>query len=716
MSTRLGGRYQVVREIGAGGMGRVFHAVDTETGRSVAAKVLIAGEEIDLQALLRFQQEGAVLSTLKHPNIVQVYGTHLEEHTSCIIMELLEGRPLGEVMCDERLPLSRIKNLMQQVASALAFAHRRSIVHRDIKPDNIMVVGDDHVKVTDFGIARIIQEGTSLATRTGMAMGTPLYMSPEQIEGHKIDGRTDIYSFGAVLYQLATNRPPFEGQDPLTIAFKHVHKAPAPPGEVSADVPGDWEDLILKCLAKNPDDRIQTAAALEEAVASLSIARTSASVRPRTTERSITDESEAFETLAREQETRTRLEQGKAKELSGELRGALRDYRSALTVAPPGPLRDELQTAIARVTPQAQPDSDTGTEFILSAKSEQVPVADAHQIIPPPAISRVSKGVPAHWLAIGGGAVALLIIAVVVAIAAGSRGSSSAKQTPTPRPVPAKGGRGGVAGGFGNPSAVAVDAQGNLWVADTGNGQIKELSSGLAALVHFGSQGSGAGQFNNPKGVALDAQGNLFIADSGNNRIQELSSNGQPLARWGAEGSGAEQFKDPEGLALDAQGNLYVADTGNDRIQELSSSGKFIRQWGGHGSAAGQFDHPTSVAIDAQGNVWVSDTGNNRLQRFSSAGKGLGWWGTPGSNPGQFNHQQGIALDSQGNVFVADTGNNRVQEFSSTSDPVNQWGSRGSGPKQMNGPTSVAVGPGGAISVADAGNNRILKLSASGNQ
>ena len=175
-------------------MGRVYQAVDTSTGRAVAAKVLIPSAENKLESLLRFQQEGAVLSTLKHPNIVEVYGTFLESDTCCIIMELLEGRSLAQILRAEHLSLSRIKHIMAQVAAALAFAHSRGIVHRDVKPDNIMVVGDDQVKVTDFGIARVLLEGNSFdsLTSTGMSVGTPLYMAPEQIEGQKVDGRTDV--------------------------------------------------------------------------------------------------------------------------------------------------------------------------------------------------------------------------------------------------------------------------------------------------------------------------------------------------------------------------------------------------------------------------------------------------------------------------------------------------------------------------------------------
>src|SRR5579884_3049455 len=152
-------------------MGRVFQAVDTETGRAVAAKVMLASSDDNLDALLRFQQEGALLSTLKHPNIVEVYGTFLDENTSCIIMELLEGRSLSNILKSERLSLARTKRLVQQVAAALSFAHSRAIVHRDIKPDNIMIIGHDHVKVTDFGIARYLSTGATLNTMTGMSLG-----------------------------------------------------------------------------------------------------------------------------------------------------------------------------------------------------------------------------------------------------------------------------------------------------------------------------------------------------------------------------------------------------------------------------------------------------------------------------------------------------------------------------------------------------------------
>ncbi|HZS94524.1 MAG TPA: serine/threonine-protein kinase, partial [Chloroflexota bacterium] len=274
MNRRLAGRYQIVRPIGGGGMGDVYQAVDVETGTTVAAKVMRPTGEDPLDALLRFQQEGAVLSTLKHPNIVQVFGTFLEDETACIVMEFLEGRDLGQILQAGPMPLDRVKAIGMQVASALAYAHARGIIHRDVKPDNVMIAGDDHVKVTDFGIARVMRPGSILSTAPGVSIGTPLYMAREQIEGEKVDQRSDVYSLGVVLFHMVAGHPPFEGDNPLTIAFKHVHEAPPSLLAIRPGIPTEWQDVIGQALAKNPDERFDSARALEEALAALDTAET----------------------------------------------------------------------------------------------------------------------------------------------------------------------------------------------------------------------------------------------------------------------------------------------------------------------------------------------------------------------------------------------------------------------------------------------------------
>jgi serine/threonine protein kinase/transcriptional regulator with XRE-family HTH domain len=268
----LGGRLELEGEIGAGSTGRVFRAFDRDTERTVAAKLVLARSEVDLDALLRFQQEGAVLAKLDHPHIVDIYDTFAEEHATCIIMELLEGESLGQILQHGPLSLTRSRAIALQVADALSYAHSQEIVHRDIKPDNVMVLPGDQIKVTDFGIARLLQPDTSLHTiaTTGMRMGTPLYMAPEQIEGKRVDGRTDVYALGAMLFHMATGKPPFEGSDALAIAVKHLQDVPTTPSSIDPSIPPAWDALILKAMAKEPDKRFRSARELRDAIALLS--------------------------------------------------------------------------------------------------------------------------------------------------------------------------------------------------------------------------------------------------------------------------------------------------------------------------------------------------------------------------------------------------------------------------------------------------------------
>jgi CubicO group peptidase (beta-lactamase class C family)/transcriptional regulator with XRE-family HTH domain len=266
----MGGRLELLGEIGAGSMGRVFRAFDRQTDTVVAAKLVMARVGVDLEDLLRFQQEASVLSALDHPNIVRIHDTFTEEHASCIIMELLEGRSLGRILDGGPLPLARAKKIALQVAEALSYAHSRRIVHRDVKPDNIMV-SDDVVKVTDFGIARILPRDTMMGTvaTTGMRIGTPLYMAPEQIEGKRIDPRTDVYGLGAMVFHIVAGRPPFDGDDALAIAVKQVQERPPPLSAVTPHIPADWDALVLKALAKDPNKRFQTASEMKMAISHL---------------------------------------------------------------------------------------------------------------------------------------------------------------------------------------------------------------------------------------------------------------------------------------------------------------------------------------------------------------------------------------------------------------------------------------------------------------
>src|SRR5512133_3977086 len=251
------GRYKVVRKLGTGGMANVYLAEDQELGRRVAIKILDDRHASDDQFVERFRREAKNAAALSHPNIVSIYDRGEAEGTYYIAMEYLDGRTLKELLVRFGPPPIRIAvGYTRQILSGLAFAHRFGLVHRDIKPHNALVDSAGHVKVTDFGIAR---SGTSQMTEAGSIIGTAQYLSPEQARGANVDTTSDLYSMGVVLYEMLTGKVPFTGDTPLEIAMKHLSEVPVPPSEKRADVPEDLDNVVLRALAKDPEDRYQTA-------------------------------------------------------------------------------------------------------------------------------------------------------------------------------------------------------------------------------------------------------------------------------------------------------------------------------------------------------------------------------------------------------------------------------------------------------------------------
>jgi serine/threonine-protein kinase len=257
----LVGRYEVGRLLGAGGMAEVYEGQDRLLGRRVAIKVLRSQYASDPAFLERFRREAQAAAAFSHPNIVAVYDTGMEGATPFMVMEYVEGRTLKEVVAAEgKLPPFRAAEIAAQVAAALAAAHLRGLVHRDVKPANVMLTADGTAKVTDFGIARV--EAASPLTQPAAVVGTAQYIAPEQAEGRGVDGRSDIYSLGCVLYELLTGQVPFTGQTPVAIAYRHVQDQVVPPRLLNPSVPPALEAVVLKAMAKRPEDRYQTAAQL----------------------------------------------------------------------------------------------------------------------------------------------------------------------------------------------------------------------------------------------------------------------------------------------------------------------------------------------------------------------------------------------------------------------------------------------------------------------
>src|SRR3974390_2508586 len=248
-------RYELTHLIARGGMAQVYRARDRLLDRPVALKVLFPELSVDRAFVERFRREAQAAANLSHPNIVPVFDWGEDDGTYFIVMEFVDGRPLSAVLRDpQRLPPGQIAQIGASVAAALAFAHRHGVVHRDVKPGHVLITPEGEVKVTDFGIARAVNTEESL-TQTGAVMGTAAYFSPEQAEGKGVDARSDIYSLGVVLYEMAAGRPPFSGDSPVAVASKHVRDHPLLPHQINATVPPALEAVVMKAMAKNPEDR-----------------------------------------------------------------------------------------------------------------------------------------------------------------------------------------------------------------------------------------------------------------------------------------------------------------------------------------------------------------------------------------------------------------------------------------------------------------------------
>jgi eukaryotic-like serine/threonine-protein kinase len=274
--TTVGGRYELGELLGRGGMAEVRQAVDQRLGRSVAVKQLRADLAIDPTFQARFRREAQSAAGLNHPTIVAVYDTGEEidplsgVSIPYIVMELVEGPTLRDVLREGRKILpERALELTQGVLEALSYSHKAGIVHRDIKPANVMLTANGGVKVMDFGIARAVADTSATMTQTAAVIGTAQYLSPEQARGETVDARSDLYSTGCLLYELLAGRPPFVGDSPVSVAYQHVREAPVPPSQLDPEITPEIDAVVLKALAKDPNDRYQSAGEMKADIARL---------------------------------------------------------------------------------------------------------------------------------------------------------------------------------------------------------------------------------------------------------------------------------------------------------------------------------------------------------------------------------------------------------------------------------------------------------------
>ena len=608
------GRYRLIELLGRGGMGEVWRAHDTKTKRIVAIKVLPAHLADDNEFVQRFRREAEAAAQLNSPHVVPIHTYGEIDGRLYVDMRLIEGRDLQTVLAEGALEPARAVRIIEGVALALHAAHQVGLMHRDVKPSNILLDGNDFAYLIDFGIARAA-DGTRM-TKTGSTIGTFAYIAPERLEGEGVeDARVDIYSLACVLYECLTGEPPFAADTMPRLMMAHLHTPPPRPSITRLDVPARVDEVIATGMAKNPDQRYATTIELADAARD---AITAPIQRP-----------------------------------------AAGPPTVRATEQAPHPPPEQARS---RFTPQSR---TVKAASLASAKSA------APQPLPPTptrtgGISRRTTVA----LIVGVFALVAVIAAAVGIPALVKHGSSGSSQTVVPfaglnwpwgMAVDSSGtlyvteaagsGKGRVlklAGGSAIPTVlltdltypygVAVDSTGTLYIGDSD--RVLKLAAGSATpeVLPFNDPG--------PEGVAVDSTGAVYVADPRNKRVLKL-----------AAGSSTQEvlpFTDvtyPYGVAVDTASNLYVADyaKGNARVLKLAagSSTPIVLPFTGLDSALG-------VAVDHTGAVYVTDTNTNRVLKLaagSSTQTVLPFTG--------LNDPSDVAVDSSGTIFV-------VNHYSST--------------------------------------------------
>jgi len=274
------GNYQIEERLGRGGMATVYRAHQRNMRRDVAIKIMSAELVEDPQFVARFEREAQVIASLEHPRILPVHDFGHEGELFYLVMRLVEGETLYDRMLDGPLPPAAAARLVTQIAEALDYAHGRGVIHRDLKPNNILLDESDNVYMMDFGLAKLLA-ATSHLTETGMVLGTPAYMAPEQWRGDPVSARTDVYALGVILYEMVCGQPPFEGADtPFTLMYRHLNDTPQAPRSILPSLPAEVDAVILRALAKDPADRYDSAGALADAFAAALDAAPAPSAEP----------------------------------------------------------------------------------------------------------------------------------------------------------------------------------------------------------------------------------------------------------------------------------------------------------------------------------------------------------------------------------------------------------------------------------------------------
>ncbi len=632
------GPYRIVAPLGEGGMAAVYKAYQTNMERYVALKVLPRHFANDPEFVARFEQEAKVLAKLRHPHILPVHDYGEVDGFTYLVMPFIESGALINLLQEKPLPLDQINRFIGQVGDALDYAHSQGIIHRDVKPSNILVDDRGNCMLVDFGIAKIV-EGSANLTQTGGVLGTPAYMAPEQGRGGTVDHRIDIYALGVILYEMATGRVPFKAETPIAVLVKHINDPLPPPHVLNPELPPAVEQVILKSMAKNPENRFATAGELVNALAAAVL--DSARFTPAAADKTEIARSEATVRAA-----------GPDVPPVTQPKSGLSSYALIAGVAGVGLVLVAMLACGLLLF-------NAGGLFQAAAPTE--PAAPT-RVLEPAEIARLTA-TPA---------------------------AATARPT-EPKPPTAGTAADQIAQQPNDPPTPAPPTS-SPTPRPTRTATPSPTPGSASVLFSFGAEGIGPGMFSDARSVAVDNNtGHIYVGEYVGGRIQVFDDTGKFINQWSVDTE-----MPLRGMDVDRQGNLYVvqsglinkynAETGESLGQieyergwgfddvVVAADGAVIAPWfGGQDdivrfnaggtptltiseAVSGQTNSSeldTRVAVDGLGNIYALGTFNNAVLKYGPDGKYLDTFGG-GSGPAAIDSPMAIAVDGQGRVYVSE--------------------------------------------------------------
>ena len=662
------GQYEVLSEIGRGGMGIVYQALDRQHERMVAIKQLVL-DNVDpskhREFRDRFRREAAMAARLDHANIVSVFDIGPDIEHNYFVMEFLDGHSLrreielngGRLTPQDYLPI------LQQVADGLAYAHSFNVVHRDVKPDNIFILKDGQVKLTDFGIARMVDYEQTHLTKTGVMMGTLAYVSPEQLQDAKtVDHRADLFSLGVVSYEVLSGKLPFTGEGIAQTVVRILSSEPEPLHMAWPGVSVETAAVIAKALRKKARNRYMSVVDF--------VRDFERSVTGRTISISVADEFASGSSSGGQQALPSgqavsgsqqaisgghQAVSGAQQAISGG-RQAVSGPQQQMAYTPGVPLARSSEPVEAKPVPGVAPQS-------VNPAATRVSSGQSYYLVKP--IGIIGRYGEDNGCFLEPSVICARSGRVVVAdsqlrkvqiFARDGRWRTTILPRSDMKGTHTRGGH------LTQPSGIAIDSRGRIYVCDSTDHYVR-VFDGQALFIRevrnlYGKDGG-------IQGMACDSTGLLYLADTDNGCLQVLQSETSTwLRRVGSKGTKAGQLHLPSGVAVDRSNQVYVVDYGTSRVSVFSKAGIFLRSFGGKGTANGLFNVPRDVAVDKNDRIYVSDSLNHRIQIFGPAGDWLYSFGGRGPENGHFVGPAGISIDPDNNcLYVVDRGNQRVQVF-----------------------------------------------------